>query len=444
MRTFLGLVVLLFGLFAGAWSWYSGDTRPFEVAFWKQLVFGNGTVDTSTVGANVGGSADTGKSNKLKRDAGAQKKKKTDGATQKAAAVGSKSTAKPIVVAVAPVGSPVGRYVKAKAGSASGTKANTGKASGTIKRVGAPVGRYVMAKAGSNAGDANKSSTIGKIIAIGSPVGRYVAAPKVKVVKKNKTVALAKTARVSSPTGRYVSGPRIMAVKKVDTAKIVRVGSPSGRYIAAPKTQNAKAKSAGSGAAKIVPVGSPSGRYVSAKAAEPMSDRIIARLSSPAGRYVGSSKAAPTQSASVIPAGYSINTSAGWPATAVASDPSSPRKSASGALVFPITFEYRKSSFTSSGRDAADQLLNHIKAKNYSQVTLTGHTDERGSESVNLRVSRNRLNAVAEHLRSGGYSGKLNLIPKGESQPYDGVDRSTRSEEDLWELDRRVELASGS
>jgi outer membrane protein OmpA-like peptidoglycan-associated protein len=59
---------------------------------------------------------------------------------------------------------------------------------------------------------------------------------------------------------------------------------------------------------------------------------------------------------------------------------------------------------------------------------------------MNMNLSRERLDTVARFLREGGYKGKLNLIPKGESEPFTGVVRSQYTQEELWQFDRRVEL----
>jgi hypothetical protein len=47
---------------------------------------------------------------------------------------------------------------------------------------------------------------------------------------------------------------------------------------------------------------------------------------------------------------------------------------------------------------------------------------------------------VAQFLKEGGYTGRLELMPKGESEPFTGVVRSQYSKEDLYQFDRRVEL----
>jgi Outer membrane protein and related peptidoglycan-associated (lipo)proteins len=85
-------------------------------------------------------------------------------------------------------------------------------------------------------------------------------------------------------------------------------------------------------------------------------------------------------------------------------------------------------------------LLEYLKLKNFSAVTLSGHADERGTPDYNKELSRERLETIVRLLRQGGYDGKVELLPKGESEPYTGVDRTRFNLEDLMQLDRRVEL----
>ncbi len=106
----------------------------------------------------------------------------------------------------------------------------------------------------------------------------------------------------------------------------------------------------------------------------------------------------------------------------------------------PITFVFNEATFTPEGRKAVELLLEYLEIKHFARVSMTGHADERGTEELNMELSKERLDTVAEYLKSGGYDGKLQLIPKGETEPYTGVDRSKYSKEDLYQLDRRVEL----
>jgi len=122
----------------------------------------------------------------------------------------------------------------------------------------------------------------------------------------------------------------------------------------------------------------------------------------------------------------------------VASPPDVPvaRKS----IPVPITFVFNEATFTDDGRKAVGLLLEYLQLKHFPKVTLTGHADERGTEELNMELSAERLDSVEKYLRDGGYKGRLELIPKGESEPFTGVVRAEYSQEDLWQFDRRVEL----
>jgi outer membrane protein OmpA-like peptidoglycan-associated protein len=95
--------------------------------------------------------------------------------------------------------------------------------------------------------------------------------------------------------------------------------------------------------------------------------------------------------------------------------------------------------FTDDGKKAAGLLL-RFRLKHFKSVSLTRHADERGTDDLNMGLSRERLETVARFLKEGGFSGELDLVPKGESEPFTGVVRSQYSRDDLFQLDRRVEL----
>ena len=112
----------------------------------------------------------------------------------------------------------------------------------------------------------------------------------------------------------------------------------------------------------------------------------------------------------------------------------------SESLPVPVKFIYRRAAFTREGRKAADLLLKYLLKKKLRRVVLTGHADERGSSSLNMRLSERRLNTIERFLREGGYKGELVLKPRGEAEKFAGVDRDKYSRRELWELDRRVEI----
>jgi outer membrane protein OmpA-like peptidoglycan-associated protein len=108
----------------------------------------------------------------------------------------------------------------------------------------------------------------------------------------------------------------------------------------------------------------------------------------------------------------------------------------------PVHFRFREAAFTEEGRRSAELLIEYLRLTQLNAITLTGHADERGSAELNMELSSQRLEAVSRFLRKGGYAGRLELLPKGKSEPFTGVDRSTYSLDVLWQLDRRVELST--
>ena len=106
----------------------------------------------------------------------------------------------------------------------------------------------------------------------------------------------------------------------------------------------------------------------------------------------------------------------------------------------PITFLFREATMTDDGRRAASQLADFLKRNQVPGVTLSGHADERGPDQPNLELSRLRAEAVAAHLRNSGYTGKVDLMAKGKAEPYTGIDRRAAPREQVWQMDRRVEM----
>lgn len=112
----------------------------------------------------------------------------------------------------------------------------------------------------------------------------------------------------------------------------------------------------------------------------------------------------------------------------------------SATIPVPMTFVFDQSTLTSDGEKTAKLLLDYVQLKKFKSISLTGHADERGTAEYNMDLSRKRLDTVAAYLRNGGYSGELNLIPEGATQPFTGIDRTKFSRDELMQLDRRVEL----
>lgn len=128
------------------------------------------------------------------------------------------------------------------------------------------------------------------------------------------------------------------------------------------------------------------------------------------------------------------------PVTPAVAPAAAPDRPANTSVPVPVTFVFNEATLTDEGRRAAALLLEYLQIKRFPKVTLTGHADERGTDALNMSLSRERLDTVASFLREGGFNGQLDLVPKGKTEPYLGVVRSEFPQEDLWQLDRRVEL----
>ncbi|HEY6257110.1 MAG TPA: OmpA family protein [Xanthobacteraceae bacterium] len=106
----------------------------------------------------------------------------------------------------------------------------------------------------------------------------------------------------------------------------------------------------------------------------------------------------------------------------------------------PITFNSNRSEPTAEGREAIAALVECLNAQKPPQIVLSGHTDEVGSASFNMKLSAERLATVQRLLQQGGFAGKILLEPKGKSEPYKAGDLSEYSEAERQRLNRRIEL----
>jgi outer membrane protein OmpA-like peptidoglycan-associated protein len=106
----------------------------------------------------------------------------------------------------------------------------------------------------------------------------------------------------------------------------------------------------------------------------------------------------------------------------------------------PITFEYAKTTFTPIGEQAARELAQALKEQQAPRIRLVGHTDVRGSDETNLKLSSARAEAVAAFLKEAGVSTIVETKGVGSAEPLKLVDSSGLSQDDIYALNRRVEF----
>lgn len=106
----------------------------------------------------------------------------------------------------------------------------------------------------------------------------------------------------------------------------------------------------------------------------------------------------------------------------------------------PILFVYKSDDFTPVGRQAAEEFVALLKERAPSAIVVTGHTDRVGSDAYNLDLSKKRAEKVAAFLRSNGVTGKIAVAWKGRSEPRVLSDPSAYTQDQIDELNRRVEF----
>jgi outer membrane protein OmpA-like peptidoglycan-associated protein len=77
-------------------------------------------------------------------------------------------------------------------------------------------------------------------------------------------------------------------------------------------------------------------------------------------------------------------------------------------------------------------LLEHLESK----ATIYGHTDNRGNDNFNMRLSQSRANSVRDYLIGKGVdAGRLKAVGKGETEP-----RASNDSQEGMLMNRRVEI----
>jgi outer membrane protein OmpA-like peptidoglycan-associated protein len=68
--------------------------------------------------------------------------------------------------------------------------------------------------------------------------------------------------------------------------------------------------------------------------------------------------------------------------------------------------------------EALDELVDHLKKNESLQLLIQGHSDSRGPENLNQKLSEKRAEAVASYLvRSGVPSYRITTVGYGSTQP---------------------------
>lgn len=102
-----------------------------------------------------------------------------------------------------------------------------------------------------------------------------------------------------------------------------------------------------------------------------------------------------------------------------------------------VYFDTEKYNINAKSQETLNKLVGIFKEYPKSNILVEGHTDDTGSDSYNLTLSKNRAQAVTSYLVNNGVSsGRFDTKWYGEAQPkYDNTTADGRAK------NRRVELA---
>jgi outer membrane protein OmpA-like peptidoglycan-associated protein len=101
-----------------------------------------------------------------------------------------------------------------------------------------------------------------------------------------------------------------------------------------------------------------------------------------------------------------------------------------------VNFDFDKSNIRPDARAILDEAVATLQGEPQIRVSVEGHTDARGSDAYNQKLSERRADAVADYLARGGIArSRLSTEGFGESKPV-----ASNMNEDGRAQNRRVEL----
>jgi outer membrane protein OmpA-like peptidoglycan-associated protein len=107
----------------------------------------------------------------------------------------------------------------------------------------------------------------------------------------------------------------------------------------------------------------------------------------------------------------------------------------------PIQFRHGTTKLDKEGEKSANLLAAYLKKRQATQITLIGHTDASGNETINQKISEQRAITVKNYLLGpGGVTATIDVIGKGESEPLELVNHALYRAEEIAILNRRVEF----
>ncbi len=110
------------------------------------------------------------------------------------------------------------------------------------------------------------------------------------------------------------------------------------------------------------------------------------------------------------------------------------------ARPLPVTYEFDSPEMTADGRVFAGRWWEQVKTLDSPVLTLVGHTDPRGTPARNEVLAVQRAESLASFLKQQGFAGKIVTVGFGFRCPVDFSTGANYTQEQKWQIDRRVEV----
>lgn len=121
-----------------------------------------------------------------------------------------------------------------------------------------------------------------------------------------------------------------------------------------------------------------------------------------------------------------------------AADPArAARLAALTASLADIYFDYNRSAIQKEGRAKLEANARRLMAEQDWKLLITGHCDQRGSQSYNLVLGERRAQSVKRYLSDLGVpSSQIQIVSYGKEKPF-----CTEPDEGCWQKNRRAHFA---
>lgn len=134
----------------------------------------------------------------------------------------------------------------------------------------------------------------------------------------------------------------------------------------------------------------------------------------------------------------STMTLSGTSSADAAADPArAARLAALAASLADIYFDYNRSAIQKEGRAKLEANARRLMAEQDWKLLITGHCDQRGSQSYNLVLGERRAQSVKRYLSDLGVpSSQIQIVSYGKEKPF-----CTEPDEGCWQKNRRAHFA---